>query len=316
MTNPHSRDEHAHDDHEHAHDHGHAHAPPSNNKAFAIGITLNAAFVVAEVVYGLSANSLALLSDAGHNLSDVFGLLIAWGAIHLGKSLPTKHRTYGLRRSSILAALVNAVVLLVVVGGITWEAVKRFAHPAIVEADTVMWVAAAGIAVNTISALLFMAGRKHDLNIKGAFLHMAGDAAISAGVVVAGLVIRATGWHWLDPAVSIAIGILIVWGTWGLLRESVNLAMDAVPEGIDLRSVEKYLAALPGVQSVHDLHIWGMSTTEAALTVHLVMPCLPESDKFLDGICHDLRHDFDIGHVTVQLEHGDVQCHQAPAHVV
>ena len=208
------------------------------------------------------------------------------------------------------------MVLLVVVGGITLEAVKRFSDPAVVEADTVMWVAAAGIAINTITALLFMAGRKHDLNIKGAFLHMAGDAAISAGVVVAGFAIRATGWHWLDPAVSIVIGILIVWGTWGLLCESMNLAMDAVPEGIDLHAVEKYLAALPGVQSVHDLHIWGMSTTEAALTVHLVMPSQPQSDQFLDRICHDLRHDFDIDHVTVQLEHGDVHCHQAAAHVV
>ncbi len=302
--------------HDHGHDHGHAHAPPNNNAAFAIGIALNTGFVIAEVVYGLSANSLALLSDAGHNLSDVFGLLIAWGAIHLGKSLPTKRRTYGLRRSSIMAALINAVVLLVVVGGITWEALKRFSHPAIVEADTVMWVAAAGIAINTVSALLFLAGRKKDLNIKGAFLHMAGDAAISAGVVVAGLAIRATGWQWLDPAVSIVIGILIVWGTWGLLRESVNLAMDAVPEGIDLHAVESYLAALPGVQSVHDLHIWGMSTTEAALTAHLVIGRLPESDTFLDRACHDLREKFDIDHVTIQIEHGDVPCHQAPAHVV
>jgi cobalt-zinc-cadmium efflux system protein len=272
--------------------------------------------VVAEVIYGLSANSLSLLSDAGHNLSDVFGLLIAWGAMHLGKSLPTKRRTYGLRRSSILAALINAVVLLVVVGGITWEAVTRFAHPEPVAGDTVMWVAAAGIAINTISALLFMAGRKKDLNIKGAFLHMAGDAAISAGVVVAGFAIHATGWQWLDPAVSIVIGILIVWGTWGLLRESVNLAMDAVPEGIDVHAVESYLAGLPGVRSVHDLHIWGMSTTEAALTVHLVIPRMPESDVFIDRACHDLREKFDIGHVTIQLEHGDLPCHQAPAHVV
>ena len=295
---------------------GHAHSAPSSNAAFAIGIALNAGFVIAEVVYGLSANSLALLSDAGHNLSDVFGLAIAWGAIHLGKSLPTKRRTYGLRRSSILAALVNAVVLLFVVGAITWEAVKRFAHPETVAADTVMWVAAAGIVINTISALLFMAGRKQDLNIKGAFLHMAGDAAISAGVVVAGFAIRATGWHWLDPMVSIVIGILIVWGTWGLLRESVNLAMDAVPEGIDLHAVEKYLAALSGVESVHDLHIWGMSTTESALTAHLVMPQFPESDKFLYEVCGNLRESFDIDHVTLQLEHGDAECRQASAHVV
>ena len=201
-------------------------------------------------------------------------------------------------------------------GGITWEAFTRFGRPEAVAADTVMWVAAVGIAINAISALLFMAGRKSDLNIKGAFLHMAGDAAISAGVVVAGFAIRATGWHWLDPAVSIVIGILIVWGTWGLLRESVNLAMDAVPAGIDLHAVESYLAALPGVRSIHDLHIWGMSTTEAALTVHLVMPRLPESDDLIDRACHDLREKFDIDHVTIQFEHGDIPCSQAPSHVV
>ena len=316
MTDPHSHDDHAGHEHGHEHGKGHAHGPPSNNTAFAVGIALNLGFVVAEVAYGLAANSLALLSDAGHNLSDVFGLLIAWGAIHLGKSLPTKRRTYGLRRSSILAALVNAVVLLVAVGAIALEAATRIQHPEPVMADTVIWVAAAGIAINAITAFLFVAGRKHDINIRGAFLHMAGDAAISAGVVVAGLVIRTTGWQWLDPMMSIVIGLLIVWGTWGLLREALNLAVDAVPDGIDAHAVEGYLAALPGVDSVHDLHIWGMSTTEAAMTVHLVMPKQPESDAFLDRICHDLREDHDIPHVTIQIEHGDVQCHQAPAHVV
>ncbi len=305
------------DNHAH-HDHGHSNSPPANNFAFAIGVTLNLAFVVAEVVYGLSANSLALLSDAAHNLSDVFGLLIAWGAIHLGKSLPTKRRTYGLRRSSILAALVNAIVLLVVVGGIAWEAVGRFAHPEVVAGSTVIWVAAVGVVINTISALLFMAGRKRDINIKGAFLHMAADAAVSLGVVVVGFAIRATGWHWLDPAVSIVISMVIVAGTWSLLRESVNLAMDAVPAGIDPHAVNVYLAALPGVQSVHDLHIWGMSTTEAALTAHLVMPHPPSDDKFLQDVCHDLDARFEIGHVTVQIEHGStgVFCRQAPAEAV
>lgn len=317
MTDRHAHDHHA-GDHGHGHEHGkgHAHGPPSNNTAFAVGIALNLGFVIAEVAYGLAANSLALLSDAGHNLSDVFGLLIAWGAIHLGKSLPTKRRTYGLRRSSILAALVNAVVLLVAVGGITWEAATRFPHPEPVMADTVIWVAAAGIAINAITAFLFMAGRKHDLNIRGAFLHMAGDAAISAGVVVAGLVIRTTGWQWLDPLVSIVIGLLIVWGTWGLLREALNLAVDAVPEGIDAHAVESYLAALPGVHSVHDLHIWGMSTTETALTVHLVMPSPPVNGKFLDKVCRELRQHFKVDHMTVQIEHGDEECHQAPSHVV
>ncbi len=298
------------------HELGHSHTPPSNNAAFAIGITLNIGFVVAEVVYGLAANSLALLSDAGHNLSDVFGLLIAWGAIHIGKSLPTKRHTYGLRRSSILAALTNAIVLLVVVGGIAWEAIGRFFRAEIVAGDTVMWVAAVGVVINAVSALLFMARREHDLNIRGAFTHLASDAAVSVGVIAVGFAIRATAWHWLDPAVSILIGIVIVWATWSLLRESVNLAMDAVPAGIDPHAVEAYLADLAGVQAVHDLHIWGMSTTETALTVHLVMPQPPTDSKFLHEVSHELHEHFEIGHVTTQIEQGDTECHQAPAHVV
>jgi cobalt-zinc-cadmium efflux system protein len=306
-------------DHAHSgHNHGHSHTPPSNNAAFAIGVTLNLGFVVAEVVYGLSAHSLALLSDAGHNLSDVFGLLIAWGAIHIGKSLPTKHRTYGFRRSSILAALINAILLLIVVGAITWEAIGRIFHPEAVAGSTMIWVAAAGVVINTITALMFMAGREHDLNIKGAFVHMAGDAAVSLGVVVIGFAIRATGWQWLDPAVSILIGGVIVWNTWGLLRESINLAMDGVPSGIDPHAVEEYLAGLAGVRAVHDLHIWGMSTTESALTVHLVMPQPPTHDKFLHEVGQELHERFEIGHITIQIEHGDadVICHQEPAHVV
>lgn len=303
--------------HAHAHaGHGHSHVPTDNNLAFAIGVALNLGFVVAEVAYGLAAHSLALLSDAGHNLSDVFGLLIAWGAIHLGKSLPTKRRTYGLRRSSILAALANAVILLVAVGAIVWEAIGRLQKPEAVHGTTVIWVAAAGVLINGASALLFMAGRKRDINIHGAFLHMAADAAVSLGVVGIGLAIRATGWQWLDPAVSILIGGVIVWSTWGLLRESVNLAMDAVPAGIDPHAVERYLAGLTGVQAVHDLHIWGMSTTESALTVHLVMPEPPASDSFLHEVSHGLREHFEIGHITVQIEHGDGECHQAPAEVV
>ena len=300
------------------HDHGHSHVPPSSNLAFAIGISLNIGFVVVEVVGGLAANSLALLSDASHNLSDVFGLLIAWGAIHLGKSLPTKRRTYGLRRSSILAALVNAIVLLVVVGGIAWEAVGRFARPEVAVGSTIVWVAAIGVLINSISALMFMAGRKRDVNLNGAFMHLASDAAVSLGVVITGLGIGATGWQWLDPAVSLLIGLVIVVGTWSLLRESVNLAMDAVPAGIDPQAVDAYLASLPGVQSVHDLHIWGMSTTEAALTAHLVMPLPPSDDKFLQAVCHELHARFEIGHVTVQIEHGtaDVLCRQAPEEAV
>jgi cobalt-zinc-cadmium efflux system protein len=319
MADHHAHEGHDQDhDHGHGHGHGHAHSPPDSNLAFAIGIALNVGFVLIEAGYGLAANSLALLSDAAHNLSDVFGLLMAWGAIRLGKSLPTKHRTYGLRRSSILAALGNAIVLLIVVGGIVWEAFGRIAHPEMVASGVVIWVAAAGVVINSITALLFMAGRKNDININGAFLHMAGDAGISLGVVLVGFGINATGWLWLDPAVSILIGIVIVWSTWSLLRESFNLATDAVPAGIDPHAVESYLTGLPGVEAIHDLHIWGMSTTEAALTVHLVMPEPPANDKFLHGLCGELRGRFGIGHATIQIEHGDPDlfCHQAPADVV
>jgi cobalt-zinc-cadmium efflux system protein len=302
----------------HAHDHSHSHAAPNTNWAFAVGISLNVAFIVAEVIYGLTANSLALLSDAGHNLSDVLGLLVAWGAVYLGRSLPTRRRTYGLRRSSILAALVNAFLLLVAVGGILWEAAHRFGHPEVVVGTTVMWVAGAGVVVNTVSALLFMAGRHRDLNIRGAFVHMAADAAVSLGVVIAGLIILTTGWRWIDPAVSVLVAFAIIWGTWGLLRESINLALDAVPMGIDPQAVERYLAELRGVRAIHDLHIWGMSTTEVALTVHLVMPEPPASDTFLHDVGHVLRDRFGIGHMTVQIEYGDsdTACHQESIHVV
>jgi cobalt-zinc-cadmium efflux system protein len=304
-------------DHDHS-AHSHSHEPPSNNAAFAIGVVLNLGFVVAEVFYGLAAHSLALISDAGHNLSDVFCLLLAWGAMHLTRSAPTKRRTYGWRRSSILAALINAVILLVVVGGITVEAIRRLANPEEVAGGTVMAVAAVGIVINTISALLFMSGRKRDLNLKGVFLHMAGDAAVSVGVVIAAFAIRVTGWHWLDPAVSLAIGAVIVWGTWGLLRESINLSMDAVPAGIDPHAVEDYLANLAGVTAVHDLHIWAMSTTEVALTVHLVMAEAPRGDLFLHEVGDGLRERFGIGHATTQIECGDCErdCRQAPVHVV
>jgi cobalt-zinc-cadmium efflux system protein len=300
----------------HDHDHaGHLHEPPNNNAAFAIGVVLNLGFVVAEVFYGLAAHSLALISDAGHNLSDVFCLLLAWGAMRLTRAAPTKRRTYGWRRSSIFAALINAVILLVVVGGITVEAIRRLARPEEVAEGTVMAVAAIGIVINTISALLFVSGRKRDLNLKGAFLHMAGDAAVSAGVVVAAFAIKLTGWHWLDPVVSLAIGVVIVWGTWGLLRESINLSMDAVPAGIDPHAVENYLEKLPGVTAVHDLHIWAMSTTEVALTVHLVMEEAPRNDLFLRDVSDKLRDRFGIGHATTQIECGNCErdCRQAPA---
>jgi cobalt-zinc-cadmium efflux system protein len=303
----------------HDHDHaGHSHGPPSNNAAFAIGVALNLGFVVVETCYGLAAHSLALISDAGHNLSDVFCLLLAWGASRLTKAAPTSRRTYGWRRSSIFAALINAVILLVVVGGITVEALRRLARPEEVAGGTVMAVAAIGIVINGFTALLFMSGRKHDLNVKGAFLHMIGDAAVSAGVVLAAFAIKMTGWQWLDPIVSLLIGAVIVWGTWGLLRESINLSMDAVPAGIDPDAVNNYLAKLEGVNAVHDLHIWAMSTTEVALTVHLVMDQVPQSDLFLNRVSDTLRDRFGIGHATTQIECGSCEhdCRQAPAHAI
>jgi len=309
-------------DHAHAgepHDHaGHSHQPPGSTLPFALGVVLNLGFVVVEVAYGIAANSLALLSDAGHNLSDVLALLIAWGATHLAKSLPTKRRTYGLRRTSILAALINAVVLLVVVGGVLWEAIGRLSHPEEVATGTIIVVAAVGAVINTASALLFLSGRKRDINIQGAFLHMAGDAAVSLGVVLAGIVIRLTGWSWLDPASGILVSAVIVWGTWGLLRDSVNLALDAVPNGIDPHAVEAFLKGLPGVRAVHDLHIWGMSTTEVALTAHLVMPRPPADDRFINQACSELRHRYGIGHATIQIEYGteNLHCEQAPDSVV
>ena len=308
--------------HSHSHDHsghsGHSHEPPANNAAFAIGVALNLGFVVVEVLYGLAAHSLALISDAGHNLSDVFCLLLAWGATRLMQAAPTKRRTYGWRRSSIFAALINAIVLLVAVGAITVEAIRRFARPEYVAGGTVMAVAAIGIVINSVSALLFMSGRKHDLNVKGAFLHMVGDAAVSAGVVAAAFAINLTGWQWLDPAVSLVIGAVIVWGTWGLLRESINLSMDAVPAGIDPHAVEHFLTNLEGVAAVHDLHIWAMSTTEVALTVHLVMEQAPRNDLFLHEMNDALRERFGIGHTTTQIECGDPErdCRQAPVDVV
>src|SRR5207253_8377034 len=249
----------------HSHD-DHSHAPANFNKAFAIGVALSVGYVVFEAIFGLLGHSLALVADAGHNLSDVLGLLLAWGASAMAKTLPTKRKTYGLRGTSILAALFNAIFLLVSVGAIAWEALRRFNNPAEVAARTVIWVSLLGIAINTAAALMFMSGRKNDLNIRGAFLHMAADAAISAGVVLAGVAILWTGGHWIDPVVSLLICAVIVWGTWDLLRESVNLALQAVPKDIEPDTVERYLAQLPGIAKVHDLHIWAMSTTEAALT--------------------------------------------------
>jgi cobalt-zinc-cadmium efflux system protein len=314
--------DHSHSGHNHAHGHahGHVHGPAARDfsRAFAIGIALNIGFVVVEAAYGFLANSLALLADAGHNLSDVLGLLLAWGAAALVRRRPTARHTYGLKRSSILASLANAILLLVAVGMIVWEAVHRLGQPQPVAETTVLWVAAVGIVINTVTALMFVRGGKSDINIRGAFLHMAADAAVSLGVVIAALAVMATGWLWLDPAVSIAIAIVITLGTWSLLRSSLNLALDAVPETIDRPAIEVYLAALPGVTEVHDLHIWAMSTTEVALTAHLVRPDCPVDDGLLGRSARELAERFGIAHSTIQIESGDPDhpCRLAPAEVV
>ena len=301
-----------------SHDCGHSHAPADFARAFAIGVALNGAYIAFEVCYGLVGHSLALLADAGHNLGDVLGLLLAWGASAMSRSRPTKRRTYGLRGSSILAALFNAIFLLISVGAIAWEAIRRFGQPEPVSGRIVIGVAFLGIIVNTITALMFAAGRKGDLNIRGAFLHMAADAAISAGVVVAGIAILLTGLRWIDPVVSLAISAVIIWGTWDLLRESVNLALHAVPRQIDPDEVDTYLRDLPGISEVHDLHIWPMSTTETAITVHLVKPDGVIDDRLLCQIKDDLHTRFSISHVTIQCESGDAAhpCEQEPEHIV
>jgi len=307
---------HRHSDATHQHGgHGHSHAPADFGRAFAIGIALNIGFVAIEAIYGFLSNSMALLADAGHNLSDVLGLVIAWGASILAKRPPTPRYTYGLRSSSILAALLNAVFLLVATGGIVWEAVRRFAEPAPVAGTTVIIVATIGILINGITAWLFASGRKGDINIKGAFLHMMADAAVSAGVVAAGVIILITGWLWVDPAVSILIAVVIVWSTWGLFRESIAMTLAGVPSNIDSASVKAYLAGLPGVSQVHDLHIWNMSTTETALTAHLVMPGGAPGDSFLVEVAAQISERFAIGHTTIQIECGD-DCRLAPDNVV
>lgn len=279
-------------------------------------MALNVAFIVAEVLYGVRSHSLALLADAGHNLGDVLGLGLAWGALLLGQQAPTERHTYGLRRASILAALANAILLLVAVGGIAWEALQRLGQPQPVAGVVVMAVAGLGVLINGATALLFISGRKEDINVRGAFLHMAADAVVSLVVVAAGLAMARTGWLWLDPVVSLIIGAVIVWGTWSLLRESLRLAMDAVPQGVDFPEVETYLQALPGIIAVHDLHIWAMSTTEIALTAHLVKPDAEVDDALLQRINHELHERFRIEHTTIQLEREDGRCDQAPASVV
>ncbi len=302
---------------DHAHHHHH-HAPASFGRAFAIGIALNGGYVVVEAIYGVFANSLALLADAGHNFGDVLSLGVAWLAAWLARKAPSARYTYGLRGSSILAALSNAVMLLLVTGGIAWAAIQRLVHPAPSMGLTMMAVAAVGVAVNGVTALMFASGRKNDLNIRGAFMHMASDALVALGVVAAGGLILLTGWTWLDPAVSLVIGAVIVIATWSLMRESLDLALQAVPTGIDRAAILGYLNDLPGVSEVHDLHIWGMSTTETALTAHLVRPGGAVDDGLLHSACVELRTRFSVHHATLQVESGAGAhaCELAPREVV
>ncbi len=312
--------DHAHHDHDHGHSHGHghSHAPVDFGRAFAIGAGLNIAFVVVEAIAGVITGSLALIADAGHNLSDVLGLLMAWGAVILARKAPTLRRSYGLRKGTILASLGNAGLLLVAVGAIVWEAVRRFGSPEPVMPGPVIAVAAIGVVINTATALMFLRGQ-HDLNVRGAFLHMAADAAVSLGVVFAAITIWfVPGWTWIDPAVSLIIAAVIVAGTWGLLRDSLDLALDAAPRGVDPEAVRTWLSERPGVTGVHDLHIWAMSTTETALTAHLTRPDNTDADHFLHETAQALAKHFRIGHPTLQIETGEGEhaCRLAPADVV
>lgn len=290
----------------------HSGAEQNFNAAFAVGVTLNIAYVLAQIIFGIAAHSLALIADAGHNFGDVLGLGLAWGANYLAQTRPTPRRTYGLGRSSILAALANSILLLIAVGGITWEALRRLTNPGDVAGVTVIIVAAIGVVINGATAMLFFAGRKRDLNIKGAFLHMTADAALSLGVVVAGAFILFTGWRWIDPVASLAINVVIVWATWGLLRDSIAMALDLVPANVDAVAVRRFLEQLDGVTAVHDLHIWPLSTTRTALTVHLEMPNRAGGDDFLCHVCERLQAEFGIEHSTIQVEHNAAACALAP----
>lgn len=285
-------------------DHGHAHPQTNFDRAFAIGIALNIAFVAIEVFYGWQTNSLALLADAGHNLSDVAGLVLAWGGSLAVKLRPNPRHTYGWKRATLLAAFANAMLLLVAMGALGWEAMGRLLHPTPelqAQGITIMVVAAIGIAINAATALLFMRGSAHDINIRGAYLHMAADALVSAGVVIAGALSLWTGWHWLDPVVSLAIAVIILGGTWSLLKQSMHLLFDGVPDNIDAIAVHAFLAALPGVTRVQDLHIWALGTSQVALTAHLIMPQGNGGDAFYEDAAHRLRDQFGIAHVTLQV---------------
>ena len=304
--------------HPHFHGHDHGRVGADYGRTFALGIALNLAYVGAEAAAGAISGSLALLADAGHNLGDVLALALSWGAAVLSRRQPSGRFTYGLRSSSILAALANAIILLVVTGGIAWEALWRLSHPIPVGGGMVAWVAGIGIVVNGATALLFARGRERDLNLKSAFLHMAADALVTAGVLVSGIAIALTGLYWLDPAVSLVVSVVIVYGTWDLMRGAIGLALDAVPQGIDADAVRAHLTAQPGVAAIHDLHIWGMSTTETALTCHLVMPGGHPGDAALARLGAELEARFGIHHATMQIELGDSDevCALTPEHVV
>jgi cobalt-zinc-cadmium efflux system protein len=312
---------HAHDHHRgHAHSHGGGHhhpAPADMGRAFAIAVILNTAFVAAEAAAGLWTGSLSLLADAGHNLSDVLSLLLAWGATVLARRAPAGRRTYGLRKGTILASLANAILLLVAVGAIVSEAVRRLADPAAVDSQVVIATASLGVVVNGLTAMLFMRGSHADLNVRGAFLHMAADAGVSLAVVAGAFAMARTGLLWIDPALSLVIAGVIVLGTWSLLRDSADLALDAAPRGIDVEAVRSYLAGLPGVEDVHDLHVWAISTTETAMTAHILRPRNVDGDAFLHMACEGLEHRFRIGHATLQVETSAAHaCRLAPAEVV
>ncbi len=295
---------HAHSGHAHTHDHYSHHDQNKQGLAFVCAIVLNAAFVIVEFSYGFMANSTALMADAGHNLSDVLGLFLAWGAAILSRKVPNERYTYGLRSTSIMAALINAMFLLIACGAIAWEAIHRFSQPPLVGGLTVTVVAAIGIVINGLSAWLFVKGSKADLNIRGAYLHMAADAGVSLGVALAGIAMIYTNWYWLDPVISLLIVLVIVISTWGLLREAMQLALVAVPAHIDVLEVTTYLRQCQGVTDIHDLHIWGLSTTESALTSHLVMPAGYPGDAFMDTVVETLKERFSIQHSTLQVEQG------------
>jgi len=285
--------------------HHHHHAPPDYNRAFAAGVVLNVGFVIVEAVFGVLSDSLALLTDAGHNLSDVLGLLLAWGAAALARRRPSLRRTYGYSRATIIASLFSGLLLMGAVGAIGWEAISRLVEPAQPAGKTIMIVAAIGVVINTATALFFLSGKDHDLNIRGAFLHMAADAGVSLGVVISGGLILYFGFNWIDPVISLVIAAVILLSTWGLLRDSLNLAVDAVPRNVDPDAVRGYLSGLPGVLEIHDLHIWAMSTTDTALTAHMVMNEFPTSDDYLNDVAQVLQERFHINHPTIQLERQD-----------